>query len=160
MRATGDLLSIDIARIAIGKKVFRSKCALKLQLGTKDPYLLIVFANEQSKKVEIKVYLKVDDLKEFRYYVVDEKDESDAYDDSLSIIVMCVKPSRQNKLLEYKEWYDGDLDVDDSDTKYITMELRDTDQFNVSGRDFVCPFCSHTLLIHTLAYHRRYWLPK
>ena len=119
-----------------------------------------MFTNEQSKKVEIKVYLKVDDLKEFRYYVVDEKDESDAYDDSLSIIAMCVKPSRQNKLLEYKEWYDGDLDVDDSDTKYITMELRDTDQFNVSGRDFVCPFCSHTLLIHTLAYHRRYWLPK
>jgi hypothetical protein len=148
MRATGDLLSIDIARIAIGKKVFRSRCALKLQLGTKDPYLLIVFRNDESKKVEMKVYLK-DELKEFRFYVVDEREESDAYDDSLSIIAMCVTPSHQNKLLDFREWYDGEGD-DNSGMSYITMELRDTDQFNVSAwKLHITWSCAHTALIPT-----------
>lgn len=89
-----------------------------------------MFKNDESKNVKIQVYLT--DLKEFRYYVVDENEESDEYDDSLSIIAMCVTPSHQNKLLDFGVWYDGE-DDDNSGMRYITMELRDTDQFNVSA---------------------------
>jgi hypothetical protein len=144
MQSTGDLISIDIARIAIGKKVFRSRCALKLQLCTEDPYLLILFRNDESKKVEMKVYFE--ELEEFSFYLVDEEEEPDSYDNGLSIIAMHVTPSQQNKLLDFTEWYDGEGN-NDSGMKYITMELRDVDQFNVSAWKVVPWSCAHSVLI-------------
>ena len=51
-----DLLSISVARIAIGKKVFKTKCVLSfLIVGAKEPYM--VFAFEDKKSVQIKVSL-------------------------------------------------------------------------------------------------------
>ena len=130
-RATGDLLGIDIARIAVGKKVFKSKCALKLQPGTRRPYLLFVFLTELGEHEKIRVPLDGDGLKEFAYYLVnEEKEESEEYDDSMSIVAFCVTPSDSNGLKKFDKWYDGDDET--SGMKYITMELRDKDEFQVS----------------------------
>ena len=124
-----------MARIAIGKKVFKSKCDLKFQLGTKDPYLLFVLYSGQNR-CDIRVFLnpqKEDDLKEMAYYVAkDENEESEEYDDTLSIISFRVKPTEDNNLVKFAEWYDG-KDEEGSETKYITVELRDKDQFSVSA---------------------------
>ena len=132
-RATGDLVSIEVARIAIGKKVYKSKCALKFQLGTKDPYLLFVFSSGESRRSrDVKLSLKSEDLKEMAYFVADdEKDGSHIYDDNMSIIAFRIKPTNVNKLVDFVNWYDGE-DVDKSETKYITIEVRDKDEFQVS----------------------------
>jgi hypothetical protein len=140
-RATGDLLSIGVARIAIGKRVFKSKCQLMFQLGTRRPYMVFAFNND-AKPVQIKVSLSEDDLMELAYYVADDaKEESEEYDDSMSIIAFRVIPSQSNTLVEYADWYDG-ADPDDSDTSYITIELRDKEEFQVSDYENCCSFVS------------------
>ena len=122
-----------MARIAVGSKVFKSKCALRFQFGTKNPYVLFVLYTERTKR-EIKVFLNEEDLKEMAYYVAkDENDESEEYDDTLSIISFRVKPTEANNLDQFADWYDG-IDEDGSESKYITVELRDKDQFSVSRK--------------------------
>lgn len=131
-----------MARIAVGKKVFKSKCDLKFQWGTKAPYMLFGFSIDGSKPVEFKVPFRGEDLRELAYFVAKDE-ESDEYDNSMSIVAFSIMPNKENKLDEYSEWYNGEPD-DDSGMKYITMELRDKEQFQVSPRDGVAFFTLRT----------------
>lgn len=127
-----------MARIAVGKKVFKSRCTLKFQWGTRRPYMLFGFSINGSKSVEIKVPFKGEDLKELAYHVA-YGEESDEYDSSMSVVAFCIMPNENNKLHEFSKWYNGELD-DASGMKYITMELRDKEQFQVSLSKSESPF--------------------
>jgi len=123
----GDLFTIDAARIAVGKKVVKSKCELKFQFGAKEQYMLFSWNNNKGKKKEHKVSLKQDsELVGLNYYVPEEDDNSesvltDGVDDSMTIIAFKIKPTEENELTIYTQSYDAD--------SYITVEVRDTDQF-------------------------------
>jgi len=86
----GDLFTIDAARIAVGKKVVKSKCELKFQFGTKEPYMLFTWNTNNGKKKKHKVSLKQDsELVGLNYYVPEENDNSesiltDGIDDSMT----------------------------------------------------------------------------
>eukprot|EP00804_Cyclotella_cryptica_P023147 CCRYP_000358-RA/>CCRYP_000358-RA protein AED:0.01 eAED:0.01 QI:1097/1/1/1/0.75/0.66/9/214/1028 len=127
-RAAGDLASIDVARIAIGEKVFRSKCALKFQWGTKAPYLLFAFSTGGSQFVNIKVHLQGEELNELAYFIAEDDEKgvpSDKFDDSMSIVAFCVRPSRDNTLDRFSDCYDGETEG----KQYIAIEVRDKEEF-------------------------------
>eukprot|EP00985_Skeletonema_marinoi_P016788 scaffold9065_cov239-Skeletonema_marinoi.AAC.1 len=123
----GDLFSIEAARIAVGKKVFKSKCELKFQFGAKDQYMLFSWNNSEGKKKTHRVSLKQDsELRGLKYYVAEENDNSesvltDGVNDSMTIIAFQIKPTEDNQLTIYTKSYDAD--------SYVTVEVRDTDQF-------------------------------
>ena len=133
MRAVGDVASIDAVRIAIGKKVFRAKCMLSFQFGTKSPYIQFSFENK-GKRSEHRVYLKNDDLKEVKYHIPDELDNSDDDDeDSMTVIAFRITPTENNNLEKYSSSYkqeDSD-DEKNSHKRYISVEVRDADDFKV-----------------------------
>jgi hypothetical protein len=115
---------IDAARISVGKKVFKSKCALKFQFGAKDPYMKFCWNNAQGEEQAHKVSLKgdADALTELNYYIPDDKDnnESDGTDE-FSFIAFKVTPTKGNKFGMYTKSYD--------ENSYIVVEFRDSEQF-------------------------------
>ncbi len=125
----GDLVTIDAARIAVGKKVVKSKCELSFQFGTKKPYMQFSWNNKNGKKKEHRVSLKQDsELVGLNYYVPQENYNSenvltDGVDDSMTIIAFKIKPTDANEFTIYTQSYDAD--------SYVTVEVRDTDQFVV-----------------------------
>ena len=129
----GDVASIDAVRIAIGKKVFRAKCMLSFQFGTKSPYIQFSFENK-GKTSDHRVYLKNDDLKEVKYHIPDELDNSDDDDeDSMTVIAFRITPTENNNLEKYSSSYkqeDSD-DEKNSHKRYISVEVRDADDFKV-----------------------------
>ena len=133
MRAVGDVASIDAVRIAIGKKVFRAKCILSFQFGTKSPYIQFSFENK-GKTSEHRVYLKSDDLKEVKYHIPDELDNSDEDDeDSMTVIAFRITPTEINNLEKYSSSYKQDESDDEKNShkRYISVEVRDADDFKV-----------------------------
>ena len=121
-----DLMLIDAARISVGKKVFKSKCALKFQFGTKNPYMLFCWNNTQGEEQSHKVSLKgdADALTELNYYIPDDKDnnESDGTDE-FSFIAFKITPTKGNKFGMYTKSYD--------ENSYIVVEVRDSEQFQI-----------------------------
>ncbi len=91
--------------------------------------MLFSWNNNKGKKKEHKVSLKQDsELVGLNYYVPEEDDNSesaltDGIDDSMTIIAFKIKPTEENELTIYTQSYDAD--------SYITVEVRDTDQFLV-----------------------------
>ena len=144
MRAVGDVASIDAVRIAIGKKVFRAKCMLSFQFGTKSPYIQFSFENK-GKKSEHRVYLKSDDLKEVKYHIPDELDNSNEDDDvdSMTVIAFRITPTENNGLEKYSSSYkqhDND-DEKNNHKRYISVEVRDADDFKVRriwDKEIIC----------------------
>jgi len=129
----GDVASIDAVRIAIGKKVFRAKCLLSFQFGTKSPYIQFSFENK-GKTSEHRVYLKNDDLKEVKYHIPDELDNSDEDDeDSMTVIAFRITPTEINNLEKYSSSYKQDESDDEKNShkRYISVEVRDADDFKV-----------------------------
>ncbi len=120
--SVADLILIDAARISVGKKVFKSKCALKFQFGTKHPYMLFCWNNAQGEKQEHKVSLKgdADALTELNYYIPDDKDnnESDGTDE-FTFIAFKITPTEANQFGMYTKSYD--------ENSYIVVEVRDSD---------------------------------
>jgi hypothetical protein len=134
-RPVGDLFSIDAARIAVGKKVFKSKCELKFQFGTKNQYMLFSWNNTEGKKTTHKVSLKQnsEELKGLNYYIPEDNDNNemtDGVDDSMTIIAFKITPTQENQFTMYTKAYDDD--------SYVTVEVRDTDQFVVRRCSFLC----------------------
>jgi hypothetical protein len=122
---------------------------LKFQWGTRAPYLLFAFSKEGAQLVNIKVHLKEEELSELAYFIAEDDEKgvsSDKFDDSMSIIAFCVKPSQANKLDKFSDWYDGAT----SGKKYITIEVRDKEEFQVSCNRIVFCFQCTTL---TFQYH-------
>ena len=131
----GDIASIDAVRIAIGKKVFRDKCALAFQLGTKSPYIQFSFEHK-GKLSEHRVYLKSEEVKEVKYHIPHEKEtgEGEIDSDSMTMIAFRISPNDKNNLEKYSSSYNQE-DSDDSEKthkRYISVEVRDTDEFYVS----------------------------
>lgn len=76
-----------------------------------------------SELVEVKVHFKGEELREVAYCV--------GNDESQHFVAFSITPNEKNKLDEFSEWYNGEYD-DDTGMKYITMEFRDKEQFQVS----------------------------
>ena len=132
-RAVGDVASIDAVRIAIGKKVVKSKCTLSFQFGTADPYLQISF-EYKGKMSEHRVYLKNEELLEVKYYIADDTAEGNEIVDSMTVIAFRITPTKNNDLNKYSSCYDQG-ECDDTDTiplkRYVSVEFRDADDFRV-----------------------------
>ena len=130
----GELMAIDATRIAVGKKVFKSKCELKFQFGTKFPYMMFSFNTGEGKKRSHKVSLKGDEeLRGLNYYTPIESDNNDGnitdgVDDSMAIIAFRIAPTESNQFTLYSKSYKYD-----DDDSYVTVEVRDNDDFAVSN---------------------------
>ena len=129
-RAAGDRVAIDAVRIAIGKKVFKHKCELSFQFGTTDPYILFSF-DDYGKQRKHRAHVKDDELKEVKYYIADE---NDANEDSMTVIVFRITPTEKNNFVKYSSAYNQDDCQDSGPTErhYISVEVRDSDEFVVS----------------------------
>lgn len=129
-RAVGDVLTMDAVRIAVGKIVMKDKCSLSIQMGTKDPYILFTYWNT-GKKSEHSVYLHHDELKEVKYSIAEEDGD---IDDSMTVMAFRIAPTDKNgfnKLTRAYHQVDSD-NPEHADKRYITVELRDTSEFQVS----------------------------
>ena len=134
-RAVGDLASIDAVRIAVGKKVFKSKCKLSFQFGTKEPYILFSYFDGKGNKCEHSVHLNDDELKEVKYFVESDDDSlGDDADESMTVIAFRITPTQKNNFEKYSSSYHQDDSEDEGKTErhYISVEFRDTDDFHVS----------------------------
>ena len=131
--AVGDLASIDAVRIAIGRKIFKSKCALSVQFGTADPYIQFSF-EDRSEMSEHRVYLKRgEELKEVKYRFADDNDtpEGDNISDSMTVIAFRITPTDKNNLIKFTSSYDREERDQITGKQYISVEVRDADVFRV-----------------------------
>jgi hypothetical protein len=132
-RAVGDVASIDAVRIAIGKKVFRSKCSLKFQFGTKTPYIQFSYESEGNLRDHI-VYLSQDDeLKEVKYHIAQDEDTIEGIEvgDSMTVIAFRITPSELNNLKQYSKSYNQEESDTNIEKNYISVEPRNTEEFQV-----------------------------
>ena len=131
----GDLPSIDAVRIAVGKKVFKSKCKLSFQFGTKEPYILFSYIDGKGNKCKHYVHLNDGDLKEVNYFVESDDDSlGDDADESMTVMSFRIAPTEKNGFDKYSSAYHQDDSEDEGKTerRYISVEFRDTDDFQVS----------------------------
>ncbi|KAL9186583.1 hypothetical protein ACHAXT_005821 [Thalassiosira profunda] len=126
-RLPGDRASIDAVRIAVGKKVFKRGCELRLQLGTRNPYFLFSYLDGKDQKREHSVHLNDDGLKELRYYI--DGDDEPEIDNAMTVILFRITPSGENAFVRYPHCYDPDDDTTKMAKRYIAVELRDADEF-------------------------------
>jgi hypothetical protein len=132
-RAVGDLASIDAVRIAIGKKIFKSKCELSFQFGTSEPYIQFAF-EDRGNMSENRVYLKSgEELKEVKYRIADDNDapEGDDISNSMTVIAFRITPTDKNNLIKFTSSYDREESDQITGKQYISVEVRDADDFRV-----------------------------
>ena len=130
-RAAGDVPCIDAVRIAIGKKVFKTKCMLKFQLGTRHPYIQFSFevgGNLKEHRVDID---HGDELKEVKYHIAAEDDTGVETGDTITVISFRITPSEKNSLTKYSNAYNQEEGGMDLAKNYISVEPRNTDDFQV-----------------------------
>jgi hypothetical protein len=143
-RAFGDLASIDAVRIAIGKKVFKSRCSLGFQLGTTQPYIQFSF-EDRNIVSEHCVYLRSgEELKEVKYHIADDSAtlEGDDIDDSMTVIAFRITPTKKNNFIKFTSSYDQEESDKITGKQYISVECRDSDDFRVrNGINGI--FCSY-----------------
>ena len=133
--AIGDVPSIDAVRIAIGRKVFKSKCKLSFQPSTKTPY--IEFAYEHDNKLrEHRVHLDREDMKEVKYHIAPEDDTVEGVEagDTVTVIAFRITPSDTNSLTQYSKSYNQEEGGKNIAKNYISVEPRNPDALKVSGR--------------------------
>jgi len=132
-RSPGDRACIDAVRIAVGKKVFKSRCELSFQFGTTDPYIHFSFF-DKNKRSEHSVHLKNEELKEVKYFIADENEDNavtDDNDNSMTMIAFRITPTEKNKFTKYSSAYhqEDTEDAEKNERRYISVEFRDTDDF-------------------------------
>ena len=130
----GGLASIDAVRIAVGKKVFKSKCKLSFQFGTKEPYILFSYIDGKGNKCEHSVYLNNDELKEVNYFVESDDDSlgNDA-DESMTVMSFRITPTEKNGFDKYSSAYQEESeDEGKTERRYISVEFQDIYHFQVS----------------------------
>ena len=109
---------------------------MSLQFGTNNPYLLFSFYDE-GKKSEHSVYLRDDELKEVKYFIArDDENEGSAADDtveSMTVIAFRITPTDKNNFTKYSRSYNQEdtEDEEKNERRYISVEVRDTDEFQV-----------------------------
>jgi hypothetical protein len=125
--------SIDAVRIAIGKKIVKSRCSLGFQFGTAHPYIQFTFEHKNILS-EHCVYLKgSDELKELKYHIADDSatSEGDKIDDSMTVIAFRITPTEKNNFIKFTSSYDQEESDKITGKQYISVECRDTDDFKV-----------------------------
>ncbi|KAL3770412.1 hypothetical protein ACHAW5_002329 [Stephanodiscus triporus] len=129
-RAVGDVASIDAVRIAIGKLIFKSKCVLSFQFGTKSPYIQFSF-EDKGQMSEHRAYLSGEELKEVKYQIADDNStsESDEIGETMTVIAFRITPTDQNNLNKFTNSYDQEESDQITGKQYISVEVRDTDDF-------------------------------
>ena len=134
----------DVARIAIGKKVFSTGCMLELQTGTREPRFIISFSTGESKNIitHHEILLDDDTLKEFKYFVRkesygqsennDDQDDEQDDDNQLPFFALRVSPNEVNELAKYSNSYTQSDNKENDKTKkwYIVIEFRSDDSLN------------------------------
>lgn len=91
--------------------------------------MIFSWNNTKGKEREHKVSLKQDsELLGLNYYAAEDTDNSEnvltyGVDDSMTIIAFKIRPTDANEFTIYSNSYDAD--------SYITVEVRDNDQFLV-----------------------------
>ena len=82
------------------------------------------------------VYLKSEELAEVKYHIPDENDTSEggADSDSMTMIAFRINPSEVNGFDKYSSAYsqENNEDPEKFHKQYISVEVRDTDDFRVS----------------------------
>jgi hypothetical protein len=142
-RAVGDLASIDAVRIAIGKKIVKSKCALSIQFGTAEPYIQFSFEDRGNIMSEHRVHLKSgEELKEVKYHIADDTvtPEGDDIGDSMTVIAFRITPTDKNNLIKYTSSYDREESDQVTGKQYISVEVRDADEFGVRNHGRFCSY--------------------
>jgi len=144
--------------------VFRSKCKLSFQFGTNNPYIEFSYENKRGKMTDHTVYLKGEELTEVKYHIPDENDTSEggADSDSMTMIAFRINPSEVNGFNKYSSAYsqENNEDPEKFHKQYISVEVRDTDDFRVSiFRNYelihdVHSSCSQCFAFHSLL-HRQ-----
>jgi hypothetical protein len=132
-RAAGDVASIDAVRIAIGLKVFKTKCTLSFQFGTRSPYIQFSYQVDDQMK-DHTVYLRHDDeLKEVKYHIAPEDDTVEGVEvgDTVTVISFRITPSHTNNLTMYSKSYNQVEGGKDIAKNYISIEPRNTEDFQV-----------------------------
>jgi len=139
--APGDALKIDAHVLLSAKKIFRSKCELRLQLSTSRPYIMFCFSNSEGDPIQHQCYIYGEnrkDLQDVKYFIPDDTNEGsndgvDDIDDSMAFILFRIRPNDRNKLDQYNNSYDQDYDGsnanDNTGKRYIAVEARDVDDF-------------------------------
>ena len=131
-----DLFTIEAARIAVGKKVFKSKCELQFQFRAKDQYMKFCW-NNKGKEGSHTVSLKQDsDLRGLHYYVAQEDDDNsesiltDRVDYLMTMIAFKIKATVSNGFTKYTNSFNDD--------SFVAVEFRDNDQFLVRRPCVLC----------------------
>jgi hypothetical protein len=128
---------MDAVRIAIGKKVFSTRCKLKfIRLSSGKGYLILSYhKGSHLTRVDHEISLDFDSLKEMKYYLADEEENplgtviSVDFDESeeLSFLAMNVTPTEDNGLKKFTSAYVPD--GDDLNKRYIAIEFRSNSDF-------------------------------
>ena len=136
----GSRAELDVARIAIGKRVFSTGCILKIQTGTREPRFILSYKTGDSNSIvtEHKVLLEDDTLAEFQYFVshesvpYDDQDNDQDDDNQLPFFALRVSPNDDNELNKYSNSYTQGGNNGEEDTKkwYIVIEFRSDDSLN------------------------------
>lgn len=142
---------MDAVRIAIGKRVFSTRCKLKFRSlspeGLRPGYLTLSYdRGALSPPVDHNIRLDYDSVQEMKYYLADEEEDSTGttiaidFDESeqLSFLAMQIVPNEDNGLSKFTNAYvPSPKSADDSDSKvnkrYIAIEFRSNNEF----RDFL-----------------------
>eukprot|EP00814_Leptocylindrus_danicus_P021932 CAMPEP_0116004258 /NCGR_PEP_ID=MMETSP0321-20121206/502_1 /TAXON_ID=163516 /ORGANISM="Leptocylindrus danicus var. danicus, Strain B650" /LENGTH=1022 /DNA_ID=CAMNT_0003472539 /DNA_START=186 /DNA_END=3255 /DNA_ORIENTATION=- len=125
--------TLDVVRIAIGKKVFSSGC--KMQFQTVSSKIHLEFRNTNGDD-DVHV-IEADHISEVKYFWSDDSDgrtspnEFSEIDDQLPFIAMRVQPTTENRLGRYSSSYvQIEKDGDNLSKKwYIVVELRSVEDF-------------------------------
>ena len=127
-RRPGDRSSVDVVRIAIGKKVFCNYCQFQIQTGTMQPKFFLSFKIDDNEVNRHEVNLNTDIILEFKYFLRDEFTPIDDDENQLPFIAMSVVPSERNGFNKYPNVYlqsHGGPKEPLNVKKYIVIECRD-----------------------------------
>eukprot|EP00563_Minutocellus_polymorphus_P004411 CAMPEP_0181044106 /NCGR_PEP_ID=MMETSP1070-20121207/13080_1 /TAXON_ID=265543 /ORGANISM="Minutocellus polymorphus, Strain NH13" /LENGTH=1161 /DNA_ID=CAMNT_0023122511 /DNA_START=127 /DNA_END=3612 /DNA_ORIENTATION=+ len=140
-RNFGRRIEFDAARVAVGKKVFSHQCKLQIQLGSAQPFLRISYVRDGASSSSKKVVHTIHDesIEELRYFLAEQDEEEEGEDslqatassggDGLSFLAMRITPTKKNGLKTFSSAYLQNCDEDDSDKRYVVIELRSDDDF-------------------------------
>lgn len=123
-------IEMDVLRIAIGKKVFASRC--RIEADTKWDTFKLAFQKDSGRsrydmEGEVRCSFTLADVKEFKYYqpdqgsLIDDIPDDASTDDPPIFFAFNTKPTGGNGLKQYSNSYDGISDR----KKYVAVEFRD-----------------------------------
>lgn len=126
----------DAIRIAIGKKVFTSQCAIRYNRNTKGG-AIVLSACFNGEKVEHRINLDDESVLETKYFLSKDDDDQDGatisidFDESeqMTFLALRVKPNEKNELSKYSNSYQPEKSDGADRRRYIAIEFRSDQEF-------------------------------